>query len=74
MFLVLKLTDVIDWSWWWVTAPLWVPWAIVGALLLLGGLLALLVRAIGGMSTRKRRAATRRARSTLDTFERGRRR
>ena len=19
----LKLTDVIDWSWWWVTAPLW---------------------------------------------------
>mgnify|MGYP003634488306 CR=1 FL=1 len=24
-FLVLKLTEVIDWSWWWVTAPLWVP-------------------------------------------------
>lgn len=23
VFLVLKLTDVIDWSWWWVTAPLW---------------------------------------------------
>ena len=22
-FLVLKLTNVIDWSWWWVTAPLW---------------------------------------------------
>lgn len=22
-FLVLKLTGVIDWSWWWVTAPLW---------------------------------------------------
>lgn len=22
-FLVLKLTHVIDWSWWWVTAPLW---------------------------------------------------
>lgn len=26
-FLVLKLTHVIDWSWWWVTAPLWVPLA-----------------------------------------------
>lgn len=25
VFLVLKLTHVIDWSWWWVTAPLWVP-------------------------------------------------
>lgn len=22
-FLVLKLTHIIDWSWWWVTAPLW---------------------------------------------------
>lgn len=21
--LVLKLTHVIDWSWWWITAPLW---------------------------------------------------
>ena len=25
LFLALKLTDVIDWSWWWVTAPLWAP-------------------------------------------------
>lgn len=25
IFLVLKLTDHIDWSWWWVTAPLWIP-------------------------------------------------
>ena len=24
-FLVLKLTNVIDWSWWWITAPLWIP-------------------------------------------------
>lgn len=23
VFLFLKLTHVIDWSWWWVTAPLW---------------------------------------------------
>lgn len=24
VFLILKLTHVIDWSWWWVTAPLWI--------------------------------------------------
>ena len=24
-FLVLKLTNVIDWSWWWITSPLWIP-------------------------------------------------
>jgi len=23
VFLVLKLTGLIAWSWWWVTAPLW---------------------------------------------------
>lgn len=22
-FLILKLCGVIDWSWWWVTAPIW---------------------------------------------------
>jgi hypothetical protein len=22
-FLVLKLTGVINWSWWWITSPLW---------------------------------------------------
>lgn len=25
VFIVLRLTDVIDWDWWWVLAPLWVP-------------------------------------------------
>lgn len=34
VFLILKLTDNIDWSWWWVTSPLWIP--IVIALGLLG--------------------------------------
>jgi hypothetical protein len=23
VFLILKLTGVIGWSWWWVTCPLW---------------------------------------------------
>ncbi len=28
-FIVLKLCNVIAWSWWWVLAPLWIPTAIV---------------------------------------------
>ncbi len=28
-FLVMKLCGVINWSWWWVCAPLWLPLAIV---------------------------------------------
>lgn len=35
-FLVLKLCGVINWSWWWVTAPLWGGFALVVAILLIG--------------------------------------
>ena len=31
VFVVLKLTDNINWSWWWVLSPLWIP---IGLLLL----------------------------------------
>lgn len=41
-FLVLKLTKVIDWSWWWITAPLWGPIAALIGIALLGGLLVFL--------------------------------
>lgn len=29
LFIGLKLTDHIDWSWLWVLAPLWIPASIV---------------------------------------------
>lgn len=29
IFLTLKLTDNIDWSWWWVTSPIWIPVGIL---------------------------------------------
>lgn len=25
VFVVLKLCKVIDWNWWWVLSPLWIP-------------------------------------------------
>jgi hypothetical protein len=25
LFIGLKLTKFIDWSWWWVLSPLWIP-------------------------------------------------
>ena len=28
LFIGLKLGDVIQWSWWWVLSPLWLPVAI----------------------------------------------
>lgn len=38
MFLILmtlKLTNYIDWSWWWVTAPLWGGFAIILLIILI---------------------------------------
>jgi hypothetical protein len=55
IFLVLKLTGVgavASWSWWWVTAPLWLPLAaylaFLGCLVSLG-LLAVILASIFGM-------------------------
>jgi uncharacterized membrane protein YdjX (TVP38/TMEM64 family) len=28
IFLTLKLTNNINWSWWWVTSPIWIPFSI----------------------------------------------
>jgi len=25
LFIALKLCSVIDWSWWWVLSPVWIP-------------------------------------------------
>lgn len=37
IFIVLKLTNLIDWSWVWVLAPFWIPGclAVVGILIYL---------------------------------------
>lgn len=34
-FIVLKLTGVISWSWWWVLLPLWGPLALVAVMFVL---------------------------------------
>ena len=44
VFIVLKLTKVISWSWWWVLSPLWIS-AIFGVFaLLIVGIVILLNR------------------------------
>lgn len=46
LFIALKLTGVIAWSWLWVLAPLWVPLAIVLVLGVLVGIGVLIGAAI----------------------------
>jgi hypothetical protein len=38
LFIALKLTKVIDWSWWWVLSPLWIGVALW--LVIVGGAIA----------------------------------
>ena len=35
LFIAFKLLGVINWSWWWVLAPLWIPSAVVLAILII---------------------------------------
>ena len=41
VFFFAKIFDKIDWSWWWVFSPLWIPFAIIGAICLIAGLIYL---------------------------------
>ena len=43
VFLILKLTNTIDWSWWWVTCPLWAGVGILAIVFLIMGIPVLLV-------------------------------
>ena len=29
VFLILRLCNVIAWSWWWVTSPLWIAFVLI---------------------------------------------
>ena len=46
VFLVLKLTHTIDWSWWWITSPLWIPISIIIIMLIIVGILALIAASL----------------------------
>lgn len=50
IFLVLKLTDNIDWSWWWVTAPLWIPVGIILVVVAIVGLGLVIAKIINEMT------------------------
>ena len=46
IFLILKLTNTIDWSWWWVTSPLWIPAGFLIIVLLIILLIAMFASSI----------------------------
>lgn len=47
-FIVLKLTGVINWSWWWITAPFWGPVVLIIGIIVL---VLLIMGIVGIVST-----------------------
>jgi hypothetical protein len=40
LFVALKLTGYINWSWWWIISPIWIPVSVIAIL----GIFYLLVK------------------------------
>lgn len=57
VFVTLKLTGVIDWSWWYVTMPFWLGFAIffgILAIWLIGGFIGVVISHFLSKMSRKR--------------------
>lgn len=52
-FVVLKLCKVIDWSWWLVTLPFWIPFALALVVLVVLASAKMLLEVIVAMFGRK---------------------
>lgn len=40
LFIALKLTNYIDWSWWWVLSPIWITTGVFFFIVAIGCLIA----------------------------------
>lgn len=54
IFMTLKLCGIINWSWWWVTAPLWGPPVVLVTLIVGAFFVILAFYIIMGIVKRKR--------------------
>ncbi len=45
LFIALKLCGVINWSWWWVLAPFWMPVALVIIIILVAVVIGVITEA-----------------------------
>jgi hypothetical protein len=51
LFITLKLCNVIDWSWWWVLSPFWMPPVFI----LVVGLLIVLIASLAELQQRRKK-------------------
>jgi len=44
VFIILKLLDKIDWSWWWVLSPVWITFCVTILVLIVVGIIAVILK------------------------------
>ncbi len=49
LFIGLKLTGYITWSWWWVLGPLWIPTAVFFGGMAVAAVMALMIAGAAAM-------------------------
>lgn len=49
IFIVLKVTNTVNWSWFWVLSPFWIPLALVVVILAFALLVALIIGMLKGL-------------------------
>jgi len=54
LFIGLKLTNQIDWSWWWVLSPIWIVLALILVILLVAGGVAAIMAIVEARGNKKR--------------------
>ena len=54
-FFLAKIFDKIDWSWWWVFSPLWIPSALIIGCILVFVILYTIVISIDGIKRKIRK-------------------
>jgi hypothetical protein len=52
VFLVLKLTGNITWSWWWITSPIWIPVALFVSFFTITVIIVSVFLTIGGSNAK----------------------
>ena len=52
VFLVLKLTGNITWSWWWITSPIWIPVALFVSFFTIAVIIVYIFLIIGGSNAK----------------------
>ncbi len=51
-FVILKLCNIIDWSWIWVTAPFWAPLALCVAFFAVWGVVVIIIAIVTAIASR----------------------